>query len=659
MICVPSPAELLLAEILPKFRPRPVTDSWEWICANGKTHEGVPFDGDMIPWCQGVCAALDDPETRVVALQWGTRLGKTTISHQWMACKASTSPRPGLLATSTQSLAERSVRNKIYPMLDHIPSTSRQLPHPRFRSLKEIRLSSSPWYVAWSGSDTQLADLSAFYGIGNEIDKWGFDEKLGGDAGEGDKLDLFFERFKEFYNATILIECSPSTKRKSRIEKWRLRGNNCHYGVPCPRCGGSQELKLGKEGEPGGIRFDREPNGASDPQLARSTARYVCEHCEYEISDDERPLMMSRGVWVPAGCYADKRGRVKGTPSRGPRVWSSRLSSLYSLQLRWGDIAEAFVRSKAEAQELRNFVNGWLAETWEPYQSKTEPEQVGQRLSTETPRGVVPLGCTWLFAAVDRQVDHYVYLVLAVGPDEREHVVDHGTCEDSDYLEHNVIRRRYEHEDGGPALSPFLTLVDCGYRAKEMYQFCQRFKGTEHNVFPIKGANTDCGGKPYERTVISAHAKNQRTQKALIKYGAGLLRFRCNPYYYEPIIQEQIDNLKPGEPSALTFHAECVNDTDFLRQLCNGAESEEPSKLDPNRHLWVKRWDNEKNDYRDTKKYARCAADVAFKGDWRRAEIRQGQPRKPVQQAVSEPAKGRDGRERFRFTRERRERTRR
>lgn len=650
MIQAISPAESLFSEILPAFRPRDSVPSWEWICDNGRMPDGTPFNGDIIPWAKGVCDAWDDPETREVVLQWGTRLGKTTMGLQLIGKCAAVQPRPGLFATSTQALAERTVRNKIYPVLDNIELTRKQLPQPRWRTTREVRLASSPWYVAWSGSDTQLADLSAFYGVANEVDKWAMSEKLGGDAGEGDTLDQFLERFKEFHNAKILIECSPSTKRKSRIEKRRLMGNDCTYMVPCPKCHQFQELRLGKEDSPGGIRFDREPSGESNADLARNSARYVCEHCQYEIYDDQRPQMMRSGVWCPAGCYVDKRGRLKGTPVRSPRIWSSRLPSLYSLQLRWGDIASQFLHAKSGQQHLRMFVNGWLAETWEPHRSKTTPEKVGERLSTDDKRGVIPGWATWLFAAVDRQVDHFVYLVVACGPGERVHIVEHGTCETEEELETHVIKKEFPHADGGGALSPAVTFIDCGFKTRDIYTFCQTFRGSKHKVLPCKGASTDCAGEAYESKIIGiSEGKTIRTKKALVRAGRGLVRVRVSPYYYEPIIQEQLDTLSPGEDCALSMHAECRDDLDLLKQLCNGAESAEPSKLDPDRHIWVKRWDNEANDYRDCLKYVRCAMDHHFKSGWEKANERQGSPKAPQRTVVAEQSESTSMRDRKRF----------
>lgn len=656
MICEVSPLQSFIAELTPALTPRSPSGSWEWICEHGRMPNGRQFDGDKIPWCRGVCEAWDDPETREIDLQWGTRLGKTTIGLQLMAFVAANKPMPGLFASSTQKLAQRTVRNKIYKVLESIEDTRVQLPEPRWRSVEEIRLRNSIWAVAWSGSDTQLADLSAFYGYANEIDKWSLNEKLGGDAGEGDPLAQFEERFKEFQNAKILFECSPSTKRHSRIEKKLLASNNCRYWVPCPNCGGYQVLKLGDGSENGGIRFDRAADGSVDPAIARTTARYVCEHCRYEIYDDQRHRMMRAGQWAPEGCGVDKLGRVVGTPRRNARRWGGQLSSLYSLQLRWGDVAEEFVHAMGSQGKLRMFVNGWLSETWEPHKSKSEPEEVGERLTVGTPRGVIPEWATWLFAGVDAQEDHYVFSVLAVGPGEREHLVDHGTCATIDEVESLVIKREFEHEDGGEPLRPALTLIDSGFRTKEIYAFCQRFRGTPYKVQPCKGSNTDCAGEAFERKVIGVNeGQSIRTKKHLLRAGRGLFRYRVNPYYYEPIIQEQLDDRMPGEQGSFTLHVECRGDLDLLRQLCNGAESSEPSKTDPNRHLWVKRWENEANDDRDAKKYARCAADVRFKSNWKRADTRQPAAVKPkpapVAAVASTESAGRRTKFRPQFTR--------
>src|SRR5690606_37938405 len=147
----------------------------------------------------------------------------------------------------------------------------------------------------------------------------------------------------------------------------------------------------------------------SDPDLAHATARYQCEHCRKEIHDDQRRRLMRSGNWAPAGQRPNKRGKLVGTPKRQGTIWTSQLSSLYSLQLRWGDVAKKFVESSSKKRRLQMFINGWMAETFEPYKARTEPDQLAERLClADFHRGTIPLGFTWLVGAIDVQDTFFV-----------------------------------------------------------------------------------------------------------------------------------------------------------------------------------------------------------------------------------------------------------
>ena len=587
---------------------------------------GTPFDGDRIPWSEGVCDAYDDPLTRSVTMMWGTRLGKTITALQLMACMMATAPMPGLFSQSTEKLVRRTVNGRVYPMLDAIDATAVQLLPEKLRSATLIELSNSKWHVTWSGSATQLADIDAFYGHAGEVDKWSFNAVLGGDGGEGDALDQWEERFKENPDHKKIFECSPSTKTKSRIYKKLLASNNCRFWVPCPHCKRRQVLKFGGKDalSSGGLVWDRKPGDAHDSELALNTARYVCEHCRKEILDEHRYDMMRAGKWAPEGCQVDRRGRVIGTPLRSPRHWGGQLSSLYSLQMQWGDVAEKFVKSVGSPSSLQMFINGWLSEVWEPYRSKSEPEEVGEKLTSDVPRGTIPDWATWVFAGCDVQEECLVYVVIAVGPNERIAIIDDGVVDTWSELEKECITRKFPHADGGESLSPALTLIDCGHRTKEVYDFCQTFKGSGRMVMPCKGSNNDCNGEPYQKIIIGDGTKTgSKGMKRLALAARGLIRVRVNPFHYEPLIQMQLDKILPGEDRSLSLPEGFDENENFLYQLCNAAISDEPSKSAPDKHLWVKRWPDTENDKRDCYKYARCAADLKFRGDWSRATRRQ------------------------------------
>jgi len=651
----------LLASIR-NFIPRPKVRAWEWVCANGRTPSGEQFAGDLMPWAQGVCDAWDSRQFRKVILMWGTRLGKTMIGMQLMACAMETNPMPGIFGTAGEKLATRTMRNKIYPMLERVKGTRQQLLPPHLRNIRELRLRDSTWAVVWSGSPMMLADWSARYGYGNEIDKWDVKKSSDGEASEGDTLSQFEERLKEWPDRKLLLECSPSLKGKSRVEREYLASNRCKYHVPCPHCGEFQALRLGGEGPGGGLKFDRDENGKTDAEIARKTARYECDHCSGIIEDQHRWAMMKLGKWCPAGCRVSKSGEIVGTPDRDGEIWGGQLSSLYSLQLRWGDIAAAFVSAIGHSRKLQMFVNGWLAETWEPYRSKTEPEEVGERLTTETPRGVIPLAATWRFDAVDVQESHFVWVITACGPGERVYLIDWGMADTWEEVEAATINREIPHEDGKGALKACLTLIDSGdgNRTKEVYAKCRQHSRPDRLVIPCKGANNNCNGEAYQMVTIGDGTKSgTRLMKRRALQTRGVILARVNPFFWEPVIQQWLDEKNPGEEESLSLPFGANDDDELLEQICNGAQSHEPSKLDPDKLLWVKRWDDKANDFRDCLKYARCGMEMKFRSNWKLSETRQGSVAVAAPVVAATPDPEPTGRRGLRNYRDRSERMRR
>lgn len=621
---------LFTPRVIRSLVPRPAVRTWEWVTTKGRTPDGKPFDGARMPWAEGVCDAYDDPKIRQLILMWGTRLGKSMISMEIMACNMATRPLPGFYTTSTEKLAKRSVANKIHPILETIEETRAQLPPPHLRSNLELTLTESTWAVAWAGSNTLLSDWDAAYGWGQEIDKWPHKQSGDGQAKEGHSVAQFLERFKDWPDHKVILECSPSIKGKSQIEANYLLSNQCQYQVPCPKCGRYQVLQMGsKDPKSGGLVFDVMPNGDHDVDLARKTARYRCIHCLHEIHDIDRRRMMRAGRWVPKGQRINKRGKLVGTPERDGPIWGGNLSSLYSLQLRWGDIASKFVASKASYQLMQMFVNGWLAKTWEPYRSKSKPEQVGERLACEYERGKIPAEATWLFSAVDVQDEYFVYMVAACGPSERIYLVDWGYADTWAEVQAEAIDREFDHLGELGSVAPAMVVVDSGdgKKTREVYKFCRDQSKKGKVVMPVKGANTNCNGEPYQKVTVGDGTKTG--PKILRRHALavrGVMYARVNPFYWEPVLQAWLDDRLPEDDDSLSLPAEAREDLDLLEQLCNGAQSDEPSKMEPDKVLWVKRWDEKPNDLRDCLKYIRCAMEMKFRGDWRKAARPQTAP---------------------------------
>ena len=651
--------DCFVSEVKSAFAPRPFLPTWEWVCANGRTHEAQPFDATQMPWAKGVCEAWDDPNVREVVMMWGTRLGKTMISLQLVAKTFATDPKNGIFASSTEGLAKRTADEKLYKVLAAIQQTRKLLLPEHLRTVKEIRISDCTWPVVWSGSNSMLADWGAHYGWANEVSKWVDKKTADGVGKQGDTLSQFEERFKDYYQTRkVLFECSPGLKGKCKIEAKYLQSNQCRYHVPCPHCKSYQVLKMGTGDGTGGIVFDKARDGRLDAELAQRTAAYECERCHKRIKDEDRWRMMRCGQWVPKGCRVDKKGKLCGKPERSCEIWGGQLSSLYSLQLRWGNIARKFVECLKNPAQLQVFKNDWLAETWEPFFIKSEPDEVADRLATADPVGIMPAWSTWLFAAVDVQAEYFKWILIAAGPGERVAVVARGACDTWAEVYDQCVNKATQHADGGAALMPCLTLIDSGDGKKtdEVYKQCRAWSRGNRLVIPCKGANNDMGGEPYQKVVIGdGTKKGTKTQRRQALKFQGVMRIRVNAFYYEPIVQRWLDSRLPEENDSLSVPAELCADSEFIRELCNGVQSGQPSKMDPHRLLWVPRWDNEPNDYRDDLKYGRCAIDVKFRGNWEVAKTRQPANTAPLVAKPVAPVQPPEdaGRGRRRFRRER------
>jgi phage terminase large subunit GpA-like protein len=380
----------------------------------------------------------------------------------------------------------------------------------------------------------------------------------------------------------------------------------------------------GAAGE-GGLRWDKPKDDESHADAADRSARYICEQCGKSIHDRHRSGMMRGGVWAPKGCTVDKKGQLCGKTERTCSVAGFRLSSLYSLQLTWGKIAAAFVTMRRNAKTLQMFINGWLAETWEPYRIKSEPEDVADRLATDDVPGVIRFGrhvairCCRCAGRVF-QMDDCCRGSRRTGGGRRPWDLRHV----GGSLRALCQPRNVEHADGGPALLPCLTLIDSGDGKKtdEVYRKCREWSRLDRLVLPCKGANTD-NGSSYDKVVKVPEKHTKRTLKRQALRAQGAVLIRVNSYWHEPIVQRWLDSRKPEDADSLSIPRELADDLEFMRELCNAVQSDDPSKMDPDRLLWKKRWTNEANDFRDTLKYCRCAIDVKFRGNWRVAEKRQ------------------------------------
>jgi phage terminase large subunit GpA-like protein len=604
----------VLDSTLRYLRPRERTRTLLWCLEHARNVDGRPFDHDMYPHLGapgGPADALDDPSVRRIWLQFASRLGKTFLGQSATLKKADCNPGPMMFASSVEKTAGE-VIERTYKMIEQSPRVAHQLRPEARRRQTVLDFEACQCFIAWSRSVSTLADKEVEFGHANEIDKW----EQASTSKEADPLKLFLDRFKNRPHHKVILESTPAVRGQSRVEAGRLASSNCSYFVPCPECGRYQKLAFDR------IVWEKDAAGRSDRDLARSTARYACEHCDARLEDHHRPLMMRHGVWVPEGCKPiDSAAReaaerwplaetqdawhgwasapwIEGKPLRNGPDAGYQLASYYALTLGWGDLAAEWVSCQGKPQDLRNFVNSWKAETWETRKREADWELLSKRvISHRWTHGEIPHEFLIVTSGVDRQDTCFKYAIEAWGPGQRSHTVDYGIADNEEDLIKALTVSLFGAE--GP-FGVKLALIDSGFRPRGIHDLCKALNAAGVAALPCKGANAPLN-----------------TAYAVRKLGAGTAAPGARHVLVDTLttqdwIERQLYDLASGDDGGMSiYHAAPEEHQEFLEELLNeGPEISEDGK----RESWDRLDRTVPNDFRDCRRYAFAAMLLVTKG---------------------------------------------
>ncbi len=468
------------------------------------------------------------PNVETITLCTATQVGKSEALNNCLGYCIAQDPGSSLVVYPTLDLGEYTSKNRIQPMIE----SSQALRERWDRQKSEIlELQFAGAYVCLSGANSpaSLASRPIRYLFLDEVDK--FPAFTGEEA---DPISLARERTKTFRARKILQASTPTTERGRIWREYESADVRRSFFVPCPHCGKMQKLILAQIKWPEEVRTaKREAKG--DPlklhdaaEKALSSSWYECQYCGGLIDDSDKLDMLRKGEW--------RDDRATATP---PRHVAFHLSSIYSPFVSFGQVAAEFLQSEEFPDRLRNFINSWLGEPWRD----TRVEVKGQELLAQEGNyhlGEVPAEAHFLTAAVDVQLDHFWWKVVAWGVGASSWIVDFGRAESWADLEKIIVDRQYPVKGGG-LKQVRLCGVDSGYRADEVYQWC-----TAHSdvAKPVKGASQSLGGRFY-------------SVSSLDKEGwAGLKLLITDTDYWKDYIFGRLRRT-PGSPGAMHVPKNC------------------------------------------------------------------------------------------------------
>jgi phage terminase large subunit GpA-like protein len=229
-----------------------------------------------------------------------------------------------------------------------------------------------------------------------------------------------------------------------------------------------------------------------------------------------------------------------------------------------------------------------------------------------------------LTCGIDKQESHYVFCVDAWHPDGSCRTIDYGTTEDLDEMKREVLLRKYDHEDDGPALKVSCVLIDSGYKPAGVYEFARDCRKEGINVLPCKGSST----------ALNASYRKSKLGKETAMPGSPIVH--VDTLTSQDWLEKQLGTLTKDTPGGWSlFYGTLLEHQDILEQLLNDAPVH---KLDAsnNTRISFERLDTASpNDLRDCRRYAWIARLVRQRG----APIRSRRVATPEEKRDAEKAR--------------------
>ena len=560
-----------------------------------RTVSPMPGRVRIYPYQREPLDAMFDPTVREVVLCWGTQLGKSAIWQWLIPYYARTNPVPVMVVTPDRESAKKLSRLRIYPIITACHATRPLLPARHEQDTFLVNLLNCYVRFGWSGSVASLGSESIFFLIFTELDKMTRDKTQ-----EGDPEDLAMNRVKAYANHKVIKEGTPTREDTSRIWSNLERSDMRKYHVPCPHCGEFQELIWGiaDPGSPG-VKWSKGPDGHSEPIIASATAYYECAHCHKDIHEESKPGMLTRGKWVSRTQTIDKSGRIRGTAPNVRRA-GFHLSSLYSLQVTWGEMAATFLEKLRHGREgLQDFWNAWLCLPWRDPGESPEWETVSTRLRGNRPAGTVPKEAVFLTAAIDCHEYHQNYIVRAWGRNNTSWLIDFGTCETLAQTIPLVVEAEYEQEENEQPVQAARIAIDAGWRPDQTYAFTRK---VGPRAIAVRGQGT--WRAPWSMSNIEV---DPRTKKP---YPGGQRLYHVHVTHYKPEIYYLLkEGPLAGEAGAFNLNTS-INE-EYLRQLCGETRVKKYDRRNHEYEEWVVTDKGVGNHYLDCEVYAWAAADIS------------------------------------------------
>ncbi len=396
--------------------PEPELRLDEWSEANVVLPKGSPFPGNYrlshTPYARRILQALSPghPASVVVAM-----VASQMLKTQSFICAAlgwiDRAPGNILALEPSDKLAKR-LSSRVSKAIAACDAVRDKVAKPRSRDNRNTidckEFDGGEMHIVTSGSANNLAEMSARYLFGDEVDR------MLVIPNEGHPVDLSLARLTQFRGISkAYLVSTPLVLGFSKIHQLYQLGTRESYHVPCPHCGHLHALTRDN------FRYDY------DPELRRvNRAWFVCPDCGAEIEEHHKATML------PELGYGGQARWVAESQGDGETI-SVHLPAYYAPlgTITWGDLAlqlaRAIEREKiGDPEGMRSYVNTREGLPYDGTDKSTTAEKLMARAEPYAAR-TIPDEALVLTMFADVQRTWLEVTIEAWGPGMQHWVLDH------------------------------------------------------------------------------------------------------------------------------------------------------------------------------------------------------------------------------------------
>jgi phage terminase large subunit GpA-like protein len=411
--------------------------------------------------------------TEIIALMKAAQIAGSTAAENRILFEVKEDPGPLLYITATDELAREWDEKRLEPLLELSglayklkPATSRSGKRVTGSRAKSKTYQGGGMIYATSYNKTGTLRMQSFRTvIMDEIDSAKHTV-----SNEGDPRKIAEARTSAYTGRKkILILSTPLLDRTSKIKKAFLEGDQRKYFIPCPFCGHMQILEWRH------LKFEVDKYNI----IKDNSVYYECQNkkCNEKILNGHKLEILKKGEWRPQNLHAKKNYK------------SYHLSALYAPvgMVTWFDLCQEFVDAQENPEELQNFVNLRLGETYDDEGGASAPgwqEVIGLRDNYK--RGTIPKGVLCVTMACDvQEKDRIEAEICGFGEDGRSWSIDYFVFKGSTENSHSGAFKKLKDfilEKKFPVM-PSIILIDAGYNTPAVNEFCRN----SNSIFPLMG----------------------------------------------------------------------------------------------------------------------------------------------------------------------------